>query len=177
MTRERMIERSGWNMNEQDQDAVMEAKRQAYEEENKRSTMAEKANMAKITELAQGMEKSGQLRSLPFRRNLNAKVTGRPDPIQYDWNHIMQLCIQRMHATRDSGSIVLPVSEYLNTKKNRARIDPTDSTSPTGFIDKTDNFAKLNFQPYASARFDAVEVLQWLIKSGKVVNEQGSDVP
>jgi len=99
-------------------------------------------------------------------------------PIPYDWEHIMQLCARRQFSSNadEAAFIVLPVAEHMDTKKNRARLLQEDSTSPMGVIDKNDGFARLAYQPFASAKFKTAEIMRWLVVSGKVVDEQDTSL-
>jgi len=150
-----MIERSGWNMNEITDVGALEEK---------------------VSQLTA----EGKLGFVPMKK-LKAdmkKLKAQLPPIPYDWSHIMQLCMQRQFASKTLAEafIVLPVGEHMDTKKNKARLVQDDASSPVGSIDKTDSFARIAYQPFASAKFRTDELIRWLVTSGKVVDEQVSSV-
>jgi hypothetical protein len=127
-----------------------------------------------IEEKVAQLAAEGKLGFVPMK---SVKATKLP-PIPYDWTHIMQLCARRQFSSNsdEAAFIVLPVAEHMDTKKNRARLLQEDSTSPMGVIDKNDGFARLAYQPFASAKFKTAEIMRWLVVSGKVVDEQDTSL-
>lgn len=140
--------------------------------------MNEITDVGVIEEKAAQLAAEGKLGFVPMKK-LKAdmkKLQAQLPPIPYDWEHIMQLCVRRQISSADDAYVVLPVTEHMDTKKNKARLLQEDPTSPLGSIDKTDGFARLAYQPFASAKFKTDEIIRWLVTSGKVKDEQDTSV-
>ncbi len=86
------------------------------------------------------------------------KNTGVLPPVEFNWAHIMQVC--RDALTRDLDYVILPVEELQDFKPQRRRLVKEDKASPKGLIQR-DRYAKERYWPYASARFDAEELVRY----------------
>lgn len=96
------------------------------------------------------------------------KVVGNAElnnPVQMDYLHVVKTIVQVINSTPegDTPYVIFPVDEPVGTKKNKVTLDPSDKESPTGLIQKTDEYAKFLYAPNAAARFDANEVLAWIV--------------
>jgi hypothetical protein len=67
--------------------------------------------------------------------------------------------------------IFLPTMEFLDTKMNKVYIIPKDDSSPQGVIVRG-NINALKFKPYACARFNAYDMLSWLVVLTDDMEEQ-----
>lgn len=89
--------------------------------------------------------------------------TGKLEPIQYDFGHLVTTC--RSACEQDLDHVILPVMEEQTTKKNKVRLVKEDKESPLGLVLKRDATALKKYYPYAAARFDVEELLKWAVKA------------
>lgn len=136
--------------------------------------MAKFAEMAGNPELKAkltALEASGDLKFVP-NPHYQASSKEKLQPVPFDWDRLLTLCVQAMQAGHET--VMLPVAERRDTKKNKARLVQSDSTSPLGMIEKDNkgifNIA-LTFPAYPDAQFKIVEVVQWMVRTGKVSDE------
>ncbi len=96
-------------------------------------------------------------------------------PLNMEVSSILDAAIKRLgdvvdknpkidDATFSKTTIVFPVREPQNTKKNKMRLVENDTLSPLGLINKNDAFAAMRYRPYASAHFIARDVVAWASK-------------
>ncbi len=62
----------------------------------------------------------------------------------------------------DNVSVFLPMEEFLDTKLNKVYIIHKDSATPQGIVVRG-NINALKFKPHACARYNAFEMLSWLV--------------
>lgn len=83
---------------------------------------------------------------------------GKLPPVDYNWAHVMQVCKEAL--TTDREFVILPVEESLKYKPQRRRLTKDDKASPRGLIQR-DDYARERYYPYAAARFNAEELLNY----------------
>ncbi len=99
------------------------------------------------------------------------------EPIKFELESNLETVIKRMRDVMQHNEqhgkeslmdavIVFPVNDHQGTKKNKIRLDTSDSTSPLGRVIRKDNalrdeYALAKYAPYAPAIFNAQEVMVW----------------
>jgi hypothetical protein len=86
------------------------------------------------------------------------KNNGDFPPIDFNWMHIMHICREAL--STDHQYVILPVEEHQDYKPQRRLIIKGDKASPRGLIQR-DRYARERYYPYASARFDAEELVKY----------------
>ncbi len=71
----------------------------------------------------------------------------------------------------DKVDIFLPSIEFLDTKMNKVYIINKDDSSPQGIVVRG-NINALKFKPYACVRYNAYDMLSWLIVLTDDMEEQ-----
>lgn len=84
--------------------------------------------------------------------------TGDLPDMFYDWPSIIADC--REAILEGKKYVVAPIPEPVGTKKNKSRVDKEDKQSPLGLIKKEID----HYYPFAAARFDAEEMVQWAVR-------------
>lgn len=104
------------------------------------------------------------------------KKDGSTAPIVLDHVKLIDLCMQAVENAEDEAENIymyLPHSkEFIDTKKNKLYIIPGDDSSPRGLVMKSDINAT-KFTPWACVRYDAIELLAWLVVQTNDVEERG----
>ena len=104
------------------------------------------------------------------------KKDGSTAPIVLDHVKLIDLCMQAVENAEDEAEHIymyLPHSkEFIDTKKNKLYIIPGDDGSPRGLVMKSDINAT-KFTPWACVRYDAIELLAWLVVQTNDVEERG----
>lgn len=71
----------------------------------------------------------------------------------------------------DKVYVFLPTTEFLDTKMNKVYIIPKDDSTPQGVVVRG-NINALKFKPYACARYNAFDMLSWLVVLTDDMEEQ-----
>jgi len=75
-------------------------------------------------------------------------------------------------AGEDDVHVFLPTTEFFDTKMNKVYIVPKDSSTPQGTVVKG-NVNALKFKPYACVKYNAFDLLSWLVVLTDDLEEQG----
>ena len=94
-----------------------------------------------------------------------------------DYRKLMDECVKIIMGAKkgEKTEIMLPLPILNNTKMNRARLATLDKKSPSGLVTKGDKFADMAHHPFASGRFDCMDVARW--SATIVAKEEMADVP
>lgn len=71
----------------------------------------------------------------------------------------------------DGVNVFLPMEDFLDTKLNKVYIVPKDSSTPQGIVVRG-NINALKFKPHACAKYNAYDMLSWLVVLTDDMEEQ-----
>jgi len=82
------------------------------------------------------------------------------------------VAIENNENDSDDVPVFLPSTEFLDTKQNKVYLIPKDTTTPQGVVVRG-NVNALKFKPHACIRYNAYDLMSWLVVLTNDMEEQG----
>lgn len=100
-------------------------------------------------------------RKQPVPAAVKFQTSGKLEPINYDWTHILALCQEAVKTEKQY--VVLPVELPYNVKKFKAKM-VKEKGAPRGPIIRDEQRVVEKYYPYAAVRFEVHELATFAAK-------------
>ncbi len=97
------------------------------------------------------------------------QVDPNKDKIVLDHIKLIDMCMVAIENAKENAkegdenvNVYLPIEEFLDTKLNKVYIISKDSSTPQGIVVR-DNVNALKFKPHACAKYNAYDLMSWLV--------------
>jgi len=103
------------------------------------------------------------------------QVDPNKDKVMLDHIKLIDMCMiaieEAKENTGEDVNVFLPMEEFLDTKLNKVYIIAKDSSTPQGIVVRG-NVNALKFKPHACAKYNAFDMLSWLVVLTDDMEEQ-----